>query len=106
MKSNQYGTTFKSYKIICELSRTQFCITYKVEPNEFPGQILILKELPITKISAKNISEIITNFKLYRKISHLYLVKYYSTFIDNEKFYILSEFTGKNDLQTAFFVFL
>ena len=99
---NVSNSPMSAIKIVSELGKGAHGIVYKVEHEKFPKQFLVLKEIKISHLTNKGQADALQEVQILRKISHPNIIKYYDSFIDGNKLYILMEYAEKGDLYAVF----
>eukprot|EP01022_Parablepharisma_sp_SALTPOND_P000811 TRINITY_DN105092_c1_g1_i1.p1 TRINITY_DN105092_c1_g1~~TRINITY_DN105092_c1_g1_i1.p1 ORF type:complete len:1343 (-),score=129.35 TRINITY_DN105092_c1_g1_i1:3311-6964(-) len=98
MSDKHYGTSLKQYRIIKELGRGSYGVVYKVESRQYPNEYFVLKEIPISHLTSTSQTEALQEVLILRKLSHPHIIKYYASFIENGRLYILMEHASNGDL--------
>ena len=99
---SEYGNCLKDFKIIEELGRGSYGIAYKVEALKHTDLICVLKKIHIKHIQPKQQREALREVLILRKLSHPYIIRYYTSFIEEDCLYILMEYAAGGDLYKVF----
>jgi NIMA (never in mitosis gene a)-related kinase len=91
------GAGLSDFKIHSELGRGSYGIIYKVESN-INHQIYVMKKISMKHMKPKHQKEALQEVLILKKMSHPNIIKYYSSFIEEETLYIIMEYAAGGDL--------
>ena len=91
------GAGLSDFKIHKELGRGSYGIIYKVE-SAINHQIYVMKKISMKHMKAKHQKEALQEVLILKKMSHPNIIKYYSSFIEEETLYIIMEYAAGGDL--------
>ena len=86
----------RKYKVIGKLGKGGFGSVYKVM-NE--NQFYAIKEINIEDESKESITEVLKEAEFLSKFDNEYIIKYFGSSINNDKFYIIMEYVDGKDLR-------
>ena len=98
---SEFGNCLNDFKIISELGHGTYGIAYKVTALKQPGAIFVLKKIPISHLDPKQQRDALIEVQILRKLSHPYIIKYYTSFIEDDSLFILMEHAAGGDLYTV-----
>ena len=96
--SDEIGQKFQDYQISSQLGLGTFGIVYKVLCLK-SQQEYVLKKINIKNMKQKHQKEAIKEVQILRKVNHQNIIKYYTSFIDEDFLYIIMEYAQGGDLQ-------
>lgn len=97
-KEDGVGCSAKEFKIMSEIGKGAYGTVYKVLSLR-DGKEYVLKKIPIQYLKKKELTDVITEAKILRKVSHHNIVKSYSHFVENSALNIIMEYAEGGDLQ-------
>ena len=87
---------YRKYKVIEQLGKGGFGRVYKVM-NE--NKFYAIKEVNLEDESKESIAEVKKEAEILSKFDNEYIIKYFGSSINNDKFYIIMEYVDGKDLR-------
>ena len=98
---SEFGSSLKDFNIVKELGSGSYGIVYKVESIKANKEIFVLKKISMKHLKPKYQLEALQEVKILRELSHPHIIKYYTSFIEEESLFILMEFAAGGDLYSV-----
>lgn len=92
------GNCVADFKIISELGRGSYGVVNKVISN-VDNRIYVMKKINIKHVKQKHQKEALKEAQILRKVRHPNIIKYYTSFVEDEHLYIIMEYAEGGDLQ-------
>ena len=103
---SEYGNSLKDFKILDELGRGSYGVAYKVEALRNSNTVYVLKKIPMKHLKSKSQREALQEVQILRKLTHPHIIRYYTSFIEEESLYILMEYAAGGDLYSVLYLML
>lgn len=91
------GNKLTDFKIICELGRGSYGVVNKVlslvDQNEY-----VMKKINMKHIKLKHQKEALKEAQILRRVKHPNIIRYYTSFVEEEHLYIIMEYAEGGDL--------
>jgi NIMA (never in mitosis gene a)-related kinase len=91
------GTKLTDFKILCELGRGSFGVVNKVlslvDHNEY-----VMKKINMKHVKLKHQKEALKEAQILRRVKHPNIIRYYTSFVEEEYLYIIMEYAEGGDL--------
>lgn len=91
------GNKLSDFKIICELGRGSYGVVNKVlslvDNNEY-----VMKKINMKHIKLKHQKEALKEAQILRRVRHPNIIRYYTSFVEDEHLYIIMEYAEGGDL--------
>ncbi len=101
LAQSEYGTGLKDFRMITELGRGAYGIAYKVEALRRANAVFVLKKIPIKHLRPRQQRDALREVQILRRISHPHIIRYHTSFIEEESLYILMEYAAGGDLYSV-----
>ena len=98
MNIEDIGENITDFQIKSQLGIGAYGVVYKVISLK-NNQEYVLKKIIIKNMKQKHQKEAIKEVQILRKVNHPNIIKYYTSFIDEEYIYIIMEYAQGGDLQ-------
>eukprot|EP00826_Nyctotherus_ovalis_P056737 TRINITY_DN771_c0_g5_i1.p1 TRINITY_DN771_c0_g5~~TRINITY_DN771_c0_g5_i1.p1 ORF type:complete len:122 (-),score=30.17 TRINITY_DN771_c0_g5_i1:75-440(-) len=95
---SEYGNALSDFKILSELGRGAYGIAYQVRSLKLQGETFVLKRIPISHLNPRQQKEALFEVQILRRLKHPNIIKYYTSFIEDESLFILMEYASGGDL--------
>ncbi|KRX10863.1 Protein kinase-like domain [Pseudocohnilembus persalinus] len=92
------GSSTQDFQILSELGRGSYGTVYKVVSLS-TNKELVMKKINIKHMKPKQQKEALKEAQILRKIKHSSIIKYYTSFMENDCLYIIMEYADNGDLQ-------
>ena len=96
-KENDVGNKLSDFEIIKELGKGSYATVYKVK-SHLNSNIYVMKKMELNHLKPRQQQECYREVSILRKVSHQHIIKYYSSFLENEVLYIIMEYAELGDL--------
>ena len=96
-KENDVGNKLSDFEIIKELGKGSYATVYKVK-SRLNSNIYVMKKMELNHLKPRQQQECYREVSILRKVSHQHIIKYYSSFLENEILYIIMEYAELGDL--------
>lgn len=97
------GNCVADFKLLCELGRGSYGVVNKVLSN-IDNRIYVMKRINIKHVKQKHQKEALKEAQILRKVRHPNIIKYYTSFVDDEHLYIIMEYAEGGDLQVVCYI--
>jgi serine/threonine protein kinase len=97
------GSSINDFKIICELGRGSYGVVFKVQ-SLLDKQIYVIKKMELKHMKEKQQKESWKEVMILKKVNHPNLIKYHTSFLEEDNLYIVMEYAEGGDLYSVFIV--
>lgn len=97
---SEYGNVLSDFKVLSELGRGAYGVAYQVRSLK-QGATFVLKKIPISHLNPRQQKEALFEVQILRRLKHPNIIKYYTSFIEDESLFILMEYASGGDLYTV-----
>jgi NIMA (never in mitosis gene a)-related kinase len=87
-KSEDVGSKLSDFKIQKELGRGSYGTVYTVKSN-INSNIYVMKKMELNHLKPKQQRECYHEVSILKRLNHPNIIKYYSSFLENENLYII-----------------
>ena len=92
------GSSYTDFKILGELGRGSYGVVNKIQ-SKVDGGIYVMKKINIKHIKQKYQKEALKEAQILRKVRHPNIIKYHTSFVEEDHLYIIMEYAEGGDLQ-------
>ena len=96
-KETEVGNKLSDFEIIKELGKGSYGTVYTVK-SLLNSNIYVMKKMEINHLKHRQQQECYREVSILKKVSHRNIIKYYSSFLENEILYIIMEYAELGDL--------
>ena len=96
-KENEVGNKLSDFEIIKELGKGSYGTVYTVK-SLINSNIYVMKKMEINHLKYRQQQECYREVSILKKVSHKNIIKYYSSFLEQEILYIIMEYAELGDL--------
>ncbi len=96
------GSSINDFKIICELGRGSYGVVYKVQ-SLLNQEIYVIKKMELKHMKEKQQKESWKEVMILKKVNHPNLIKYYTSFLEEDNLYIIMEYAEGGDLYSVIY---
>ena len=96
-KKDEIGNKLSDFEIIKELGKGSYGTVYTVK-SLLNSNIYVMKKMEINHLKHRQQQECYREVSILKKVSHKNIIKYYSSFFDEEILYIIMEYAELGDL--------
>ena len=96
-KTEEVGSKVSDFKIIKELGKGSYGTVYTVK-SLLNSNIYVMKKMELNHLNPRQQVECYREVSILKKVSHKNIIKYYSSFIENNILYIIMEYAELGDL--------
>ena len=96
-KKDDVGNKLSDFEIIKELGKGSYGTVYTVK-SLLNSNIYVMKKMEINHLKHRQQQECYREVSILKKVSHKNIIKYYSSFFDEEILYIIMEYAELGDL--------
>ena len=96
-KKDEVGNKLSDFEIIKELGKGSYGTVYTVK-SLLNSNIYVMKKMEINHLKHRQQQECYREVSILKKVSHKNIIKYYSSFFDEEILYIIMEYAELGDL--------
>ena len=94
------GNCVADFKIVSELGRGSYGLVNKVISN-INNRVYVMKKINIKHVKQKHQKEALKEAQILRKVRNSNIIKYYTSFVEDEHLYIIMEYAEGGDLQVV-----
>jgi NIMA (never in mitosis gene a)-related kinase len=94
------GTSINDFKTICELGRGSYGVVHKVQ-SLLDQKIYVIKKMELKHMKEKQQKESWKEVLILKKVNHPNLIKYYTSFLEEDNLYIVMEYAEGGDLYSV-----
>lgn len=94
------GTKYADFQVLKELGKGSYGVVNKVKCIK-NGMIYVIKILDLKVMKEKHQKEAWKEAMILKKLSHPNIIKYYSSFLENENLHIVMEYAEGGDLYSV-----
>ena len=96
-KENEVGNKLSDFEIIKELGKGSYGTVYTVK-SLINSNVYVMKKMEINHLKHRQQQECYREVSILKKVSHKNIIKYYSSFLEQEILYIIMEYAELGDL--------
>ena len=96
-KNKEVGNKLADFEILKELGKGSYGTVYTVK-SKLNSNIYVMKKMELNYLQAHQQQECYREVSILKKVSHQNIIKYYSSFLENEILYIIMEYAELGDL--------
>ena len=96
-KTEEVGSKVSDFKIIKELGKGSYGTVYTVK-SLINSNIYVMKKMELNHLNPRQQNECYREVSILKKVSHKNIIKYYSSFLENNILYIIMEYAELGDL--------
>ena len=96
-KTEEVGSKVSDFKIIKELGKGSYGTVYTVK-SLIDSNIYVMKKMELNHLNPRQQNECYREVSILKKVSHKNIIKYYSSFLENNILYIIMEYAELGDL--------
>ena len=93
----EFGSSLADFEIDTELGRGSHGVVYRAR-SLTDDKLYVLKRIDINKVNKATKREVLLEVSIMRKLKHPHVIKYYTSFLEDEFLYILMEYADGGDL--------
>ena len=98
-KDNYVGSHLSDFEIVKALGKGSYGTVYTVK-SRLDSNIYVMKKMELNHLKESQQRECYREVSILRKVSHPNIIKYYSSFLENESLCIIMEYAELGDLYT------
>lgn len=99
----EIGNKISDFLIIKELGRGSYGVVNKVQ-SHLNSNIYVIKSLDLSIMKEKQQREAWKEANILKKLSHPNIIKYYTSFLENQTLHIIMEYAEGGDLYSVIFL--
>lgn len=96
------GESVADFKVVCEIGRGSYGVVYKVI-SHIDQRIYVMKKINLKQVKLKNQNEALKEAQILRKVRHPNIIKYYTSFVEENHLYIIMEYAEGGDLYAVIY---
>ena len=96
-KEVNVGLRFSNFEIIKELGKGSYGTVYTVR-SKLDSNVYVLKKMDLNHLKESQQKECYREISILRKVNHQNIIKYYSSFLENESLCLIMEYAELGDL--------
>lgn len=97
LQSKNIGNNLSDFSIIEEIGSGGCGTVYKVKSN-IDQNIYVAKKINVRHLTQKQLKETLSEVYIMKDIQHDHIIKFYSSFVENQSLYIIMEHAESGDL--------
>ena len=97
------GSSLSDFKILCELGKGSYGLVYKVQ-SQIDNNIYVIKKMELKHMKEKQQNEAWKEVMILKKVNHSNIIKYYTSFLEDDNLYIVMEYAEGGDLYSVTFI--
>ena len=94
------GECVEDFKMLCEIGKGSYGIVYKVISN-IDQKTYVMKKINLKHVKLKNQNEALKEAQILRKVRHNNVIKYYTSFVEDNFLYIIMEYAEGGDMHAV-----
>ena len=87
----------RNFQVLAELGRGSYGIVYKVQSLR-DSQVYVLKKICMKHMKPKHQAAALKEVQILRTISHPHIIRYHTSFVEDDALHILMEYAEEGDL--------